>query len=294
MVAFGVLILIAFILSVNTIVTLLLFKKDVKSFTGEFLPQLELSARIGNETQMMAFNMEGYYLTGRPGYFSKAKVELDSLKAALDEGVQLLENSKKLTNLEENLSEAKILIPQYEQTMMMAFKTTQDISILQNKEKQILETKASTNTNVSKKKKNGVIPYSKPQNTPSYINVDLAEKSALLLKLKVKDAAILADLKTKSENLRSSVIAYTSEVAVNFNNSIRTSIFITIIIVLISLSFALFIIIFISRIITQPLLKGIEFAQNMAKGDLTAEINIDQKDGDWDTCAESANDECSF
>ena len=38
--AFGVLILIAFILSVNTIVTLLFFKKDINSFTGEFLPSL--------------------------------------------------------------------------------------------------------------------------------------------------------------------------------------------------------------------------------------------------------------
>ena len=58
--AFGVLILIAFILSVNTVVTLLIFKKDINSFTREFLPQLEFSARISNETQKVAFNIEGY------------------------------------------------------------------------------------------------------------------------------------------------------------------------------------------------------------------------------------------
>jgi methyl-accepting chemotaxis protein len=278
MVAFGVLILIAFILSVNTVVTLLFFKKDINSFTGEFIPQLELSNQINSETQMLAFNMEGYYLTGKPYYFSKAKAELESLKKALDEGVELLENSKNLTKLEENLSEAKILIPQYEQTMMMAFKIIQDINILQNKENRILETKAANDNLGSKKKRKSVILNSKPQNTSSDVSVVLDEKNAQLLKLKVKDSAILADLKTSSENLRSSVIAYTSDVAVNFDKSIWSSVLITIVIVLISLGFALFIVIFISRMITQPLLKGIEFAQNMAKGDLTADININQKD----------------
>ena len=276
--AFGVLILIAFILSINTIVTLLFFKKDINSFTAEFIPQLELSNQINSETQMLLFNMEGYYLTGKPYYFSKAEVELASLKKSLDEGVELLENSKKRTSLEENLSEAKILIPQCEQNMMMSFKIIQDINILQNKGKQIPETNAPTDNIVSKKKKKGAILNSKPKSSYHDVSVDLAEKNAQLLKLKVKNSAILADLKTNSDNLRSSVVDYTSEVATKFDNSILSSIIITIVIVLISLGFALFVIIFISRMITQPLLKGIEFAQNLAKGDLTATIDINQKD----------------
>jgi len=278
--AFGVLILIAFILSVNTVVTLLFFKKDINSFTGEFLPQLELSARISNETQMVAFNMEGYYLTGKPEYFSAARVELDSLKNALDQGVQLLENSKSLSKLEQNLSEAKILIPQYEQTMMMAFKITQDINILQNKMMQNPAIKA-VNDNVGsklKKKKVSATIISKPIVGAQDLNVTIAEKTTKLKELREKNISILANLKKNSDNLRNSVIAYTSEVAVNFDNSIWSSILITILIVLISLGFALFTVIFISRIIAQPLLKGIEFAQNMAKGDLTAEIEINQKD----------------
>jgi len=280
MVAFGVLILIAFILSVNTVVTLLFFKKDINSFTREFLPQLELSTQINSETQMLSFNMEGYYLTGKPEYFAKARTDLESLKKALDEGELLLENSKGLTKLEENLSEAKILIPQYEQTMMMAFKLIQDVNILQNKGKQNLEVKAASESTglKKKKKKNGVVTSPKPVNNSPDVSAELAEKTAQLQKLREKDAAILADMKTKSENLRKSVIAYTSEVAVNFDNSIMSSISVTIIIILISLGFALFTFIFISRLITLPLLKGIEFAQNMAKGDLTGEIDIRQKD----------------
>ena len=280
MVAFGVLILIALILSVNTVVTLLFFKKDINSFTREFLPQLELSNQISSETQMLSFNMEGYYLTGKPEYFTKARTELESLKKELDKGVQLLENSKKLTKLEENLSEAEILIPQYEQTMMMAFKLTQDINILQNEGKQNLEVKAASENTGSKKKKKktGVVPNLKPVNNSADASVELADKNAQLQKLREKDAAILVDLRTKSENLRKSVIAYTSEVAINFDNSILSSITITIFIILVSLGFALFIFMFISRLITLPLLKGIEFAQNMAKGDLTTEIDICQKD----------------
>lgn len=278
--AFGVLILIAFILSVNIILILFFFKKDINSFTREFLPQLELSARISNKTQMVAFNMEGYYMTGRPEYFSKARVELDSLKNALDQGVQLLEDSKRLTKLEQNLSEAKIMIPQYEQTMMMAFKITQDINILQNKTKlnPIIKVANVDTGSKLKKKKNNIAANSKPVINSPELSVLLVEKTAKLKELKEKNSAILNNLKKNSDNLRSSVMTYTSEVAVNFDNSIWSSIIILIIIVLISLAFALFIVIFISRMITLPLLKGIEFAQNMAKGDLTAEIEINQKD----------------
>lgn len=277
--AFGVLILIAFILSVNTVVTLLFFKKDINSFTGEFIPQLELSTQISSQTQMLSFNMEGYYLTGKPEYFAKARVELDSLKNALDKGEQLLENSESLTKLELNLSEAKILVPQYEQTMMMAFKIIQDIHILEDKVKQNSETKAGRENNGAKKKmKTRVVPNAQPLIDYQVINAELTEKTDRLQELRTKDAAILASLKTNSENLRKSVIAYTSEVAYNFDNSIRSSIFTTFIIVLVSLGFALFTFTFISRLITRPLLKGIEFAQNMAKGDLTSEIDIHQKD----------------
>ena len=229
---------------------------------------------------MVAFDMEGYYLTGKPEYFSKARVELDSLKSALDKGVLLLENSTNLTKLEQNLSEAKILIPQYEQTMMMAFKITQDINILQNKvkNKPVIKTSVEKVGSKLKKKKASVSAATIPAINNQAVTYELADKTVRLQELREKNMAILAKLKKNSDNLRKSVIAYTSEVAVNFDNSIRTSIFITILIVLLSLGFALFTVIFISRIITQPLLKGIEFAQNMAKGDLTAEINISQKD----------------
>ena len=88
--------------------------------------------------------MQGYYLTHAPEYFKVARVELDSLKNILGEGERLLENSKELSNLELNLSEASILIPQYEQNIVMAFKIVQDINYLQNKLKSIPLTNAVT------------------------------------------------------------------------------------------------------------------------------------------------------
>ena len=276
--AFGVLILIAFVMSAYTIVALSLFKKDINSFTGEFLPQLELSARINNETQMVAFNMEGYYLTGNPMYFAKAKAELDSLKSALNEGERLLENSKKLNRLEQNLSEAKILVPQYEQTMMMAFKVIQDINILQDKQKQELGAKAMSAGTNQKKKRTGSTVIPNPAFDAANYSKELADKNAKLQELRAKDKILLDSLKKNSDNLRSSVIAYTSNVAVSFNDSVTSSIFFAILIVLASLVFAVFTLIFISRNITLPLLKGIEFAQSMVKGDLTTEFEINRKD----------------
>ncbi len=163
---------------------------------------------------------------------------------------------------------------------MMAFKIIQDIKILNNKIAQNpLVRLDKENVGPKKKKLN---PSSSSSSNPGMnswnFSAELAQKNANLQELKIKDAAILAALKTKSDNLRKAVIAHTSEVAVNFNNSFRTSIFITVIIVLLSLGFALFTVVYISRLITRPLLKGIEFAQNMASGDLTAEFNINRKD----------------
>lgn len=276
--AFGVLILIAFVLSVNTVVTLLFFKKDVGSFTREFLPQLELSARINNEIQMVSFNMEGYYLTGKAEYFKTARVEFDSLKSALDEGELLLENSKELTKLEQNLSEAKIMIPQYEQTMMMAFKTIQDINVLQDKIKQGGVARVAAEVAAPQKKRKKNVAVATTNIISSDLGNELMQKSIQLQQLRAKDATIIAGLKSNSDKLRRSVAEYTVEVADKFNNSIRSSVLITILIVLISLAFAVFTLLSISRLITVPLLKGIEFAQSLAKGDLTAEIEVNRKD----------------
>jgi hypothetical protein len=139
--AFGILIFISFILSVNSVATLLFFKKDIKSFTGEFLPQLELSSNISTHTQMVAFNMEGYYLTGKPEYYKSAKVELEALKKAIGDGEQLLLEASGLLELEQNLSEARIHIPQYEQNMLLSYKINQDISTLNDKIEKVSDKK---------------------------------------------------------------------------------------------------------------------------------------------------------
>lgn len=278
--AFGVLILIAFVMSVITVVILMQFKRNINSFTSEFLPQLELSARINNELQMIDLNMEGYYLTGKPEYFSKAKVEFDTLKMAINEGESLLENSEKLTRLEQNLSETKILIPQYEQIMMMAFKVTQDIALLREKQKSGDAARIIQESNNSQKKKKKSTTAPVVRNTSASVDYasQLTAKTAELQQLHMKDAEIKADLKKNAENLRKAVVAYTSEVAVNFNQSIQTSLITTILIVLFSLVIAVITLIFISKMITVPLLKGIEYARSLAAGDLTTEIVVDRKD----------------
>lgn len=270
--AFGVLILIAFLISVYSVATLLFFKKDIDAFSKEFLPQLELSTKLSNETQMVTFYMEGYYLTGKPEYYKNARIELDSLKNTLAEGEQLLANSKSLSKLEQNLSEARIQIPQYEQIVMMAFKTVQDINILQSK------TDRNSDVIVKKTKKNLIGQVDKASGNNKSVSTELAQKREKLQELRKKDAEISGKLVENSNNLRITAIAYTAEVADGFGKSINFSVFIQTIIVLISLGFSLFIGFYISNIITRPLMKGIDFAQKMATGDLTAEININQKD----------------
>lgn len=128
--AFGALILIALLLNANSLYTMWHFEQDVETLTNEYLPEMELATDISNKTQQVAFYMEGYFLTGKSENYHRAKQELESLKQIIIKGEQLLEGSKRLFTLEQKLSIARMLIPKYEQTMLMAFKNNQDISIL--------------------------------------------------------------------------------------------------------------------------------------------------------------------
>ncbi len=267
-IAFGILVLTAILMSVDIIVSLSSFGKKVTLFTDEFLPQLKLSNSIGRETNQVAFNMEGYYLTGKPEYFEKAKRELDSLKFSLDRGEELLQNSKNLDKLEESISEAKVLIPEHEQNAMMAFKLFQDIDLLSGK---INATQEKSNT----ARKKATAKETLEANTVSSV---LAEKNKQLDELKAKDEAILAKLKQASENLDGSVVDYTTKVAGGFNSAMRYSMMITFIIALAALIFALVGIVYISKAIVYPLVKGIEFTHNLSKGDLTIKLGLNQKD----------------
>jgi len=275
---FGIMILIGFLLVTYYITTLLFFKKDVSAFSKEYLPELELSVRLSSETQMIAHNMECYFLTGMPQYFKLARIELDSLKTAIAEGEQLLETSKNLVKLEQNLSEAQLQIPLYEQNIMTTFKTIQDINALKSKLKR---NSISTNNNSAsrkKTKKNAVVQIQKTAPDSKLIDDEIAKKTALLQELKNTSTAISQKLKLNSDNLRKAATLHTEQVAEDFNQSIRSSIFSLSIIALITFAFVGWIAIYMSRKITEPLMKGIEFTKTMAKGDLTADLDVYQKD----------------
>jgi methyl-accepting chemotaxis protein len=276
--AFAVLILLGFVLAINTVVSFLFLKKDINSFATEFVPQLEISHRLSAEVQMVAFNMEGYYLIGKPEYFRQAKMELDTVKMVLDEGERLLAKSKNLSGLEQNLSEAKILIPQYEQVIMMTFKTVQDINNLQNKVNSFSVSSSQNPVAVKKNRKTLSRPVEKRPSEIKALNEELEKKNAALHELR-RTCFLLSDrLKQNSDNLRISTTTYTSEMAAGIDKSIRSSIFSKLLIVIIALALASWTAFYISRKITEPLLKGIDFAQKMAKGDLNAEIDVNQKD----------------
>lgn len=275
-IAFGILVLTAILMSVDTLVTLFSFDKKITRFSEEFLPQLKISNSIGSQTQMVALNMEGYFLTGKTGYFEKARKELDSLKASLDRGEILLSKSKELDKLEQSLSEAKILVPQHEQTAMMSFKLFQEIDMLQTKLKSIQEKVKPEITNAKTKKK--ISSQQAPNTEFDQLNAEIVEKGKLLDEMKTKDGVLLANLRKASEELDISVISYTSTITADFKNTMKYSMFFTFVIVVISLIFALFAIIYISRLLTAPMVKGIEFTKKLIKGDLTVELDVNQND----------------
>ncbi len=335
--AFGVLILISLILAVTSVGTLLFLKRDIHSFTKEYVPQLVLSNRLSSETQMVAFYMEGYYLTGKLEYFNSARIQLDSLKHILSEGEELLGQSSNLSQLEENLSEARIQIPKYEQIIMLAFKTNQDVSIQKERITHITEavggngrrllrslgqkSKAMSSVidstervknlifealsmgdnsklikvthiletiNLQLKSMKPGIRGKEELNLFHQVEKDMADFNTSVSELlaiggklqeyRKSDQEISGKLVQNSKNLNRSVVSFTTKVADGFDSSIRSSIFSFLLLVLVSMGLAILIVIYISRLITQPLFKGIGFTQKLASGDLTAEIDIDQND----------------
>ncbi len=352
--AFSVLIFLGFLIAFSSVVSLLFLRKDINSFSKEFLPQLEISTKLSTSTQMLAFYMEGYYMTGKADHFTKAKAELDTMKQILQRGEMLFGKSSNLRELEQNLSEAKIQVPQYEQIVMMSFKITQDVAILKNRvdhnndvfvnscrqmlrnqnqvlRKEIINRQSTDlrlrkinsvttiidtaqvvrsevfkalsiheNASLNESLKifdviNSQIAFLKStlriKSDVDLLNqlekashdyqsavVELSDKIGKLMDLRNSGTIISGNLVQNSNNMRNSSVNYTSEVAKGFENTIRSSILSKVLIVLLSLGFAIFVAYYISRSITQPLLKGIGFAQKIAKGDLTAELEIDQKD----------------
>lgn len=280
---FSILIFLSLILSVYSVTTLLFFRKDINSFANEFLPQLELSSKINTHTQALASNMDGYYLTGQSQYFNSARTELEALKQALAEGEMLLEGSTNLSELEQNLSEARIQIPQYEQTMLMTFKINQDILLLKGKAARQSAPQVALKTTKAKKKTTAkqsekIVPVNYVVPVSNVFAIGLADKMTRLDDLKKTNTTISEKLVRNSNNLKNSAITYTTDIAKGFNKSITTSIFYYLILTLISIIVAAYVSFYLANLITRPLIKGIEFAKTMAKGDLTAEIKIDQKD----------------
>jgi methyl-accepting chemotaxis protein len=273
--AFGILIFISLLLSLSSVGTLLYLKKDIKAFSTEFLPQLELSTKINAHTQQVASNMEGFYLTGKSEYYNLAKTELEALKLVIGEGEELLQGSKNLSELEQNLSEARIQIPLYEQIMLQAYKINLDVRLMKGKTEKKAAPIVTTKVKTSKKTTSQV---EKTPVTNKVTDTDLATKTAKLQELKKSAEAISEKLVNNSINLKNSAITYTTDVANGFDKSILSFIFGQLIFMIIGLGFAIFIGYYMSRLITRPLLKGIEFAKKMAKGDLTAEIDVNQKD----------------
>jgi methyl-accepting chemotaxis protein len=161
---------------------------------------------------------------------------------------------------------------------MTTFKTVQDINALKYKTKRNSSTILASSAPKKQSKKNTAIQVQKSLSDSKLLEDDLAKKNAILQDLRKTSTTISEKLLQNSENLRKSATVYTSEIAEGFDKSIRSSIFSLFIISLIAFAFAGWIAIYISKKITDPLMKGIEFTKIMANGDLTADLDINQED----------------
>ena len=352
--AFGSLIVIALLLSANSLYTMWQFERDVSTLTDEYLPEMDLATNISNETQQVAFNMEGYFLTGKSENYRSAKNELEALKNIILNGERLLESSTHLNDLEQKLSTARVLIPKYEQTMLMAFKTNQDISILKGRMDEN-GTELTKNSQLFLESQNQLLQQDIRRGSVSdsrrriimaltkviQIGAELQIQSIQARQVSDKsiiDAALLhfeqlneqisilqsltnradnlkqlelimssrdqyktsllsmanrletlsgyfsqhqdlsAQLVANAVNLRDQGIENSSQTTKSFAKTINTSIWNNIVAVLIAIGGAILLTLIMARLITKPLFKGIKFAQELSKGDLTVDLDVEQKD----------------
>ena len=349
--AFGILIMIAFLLSANSLYTMWHFEREVKTLTKEYLPEMQLAADISNKTQQLAYNMEGYFLTGKSESYRKAKNELELLKQVILQGEHLLEKSERLYDLEQKLSVARMLVPKYEQAMLMAFKNNQDLSILKVKldesgnellktsraflndqnnqlsreggrtdirrkristlysmirlggdiqlkavqalqtadksyfdqalqqagqleeEFQILKSLSRSNENFAELNQ---IETSKELFKASLVS--MAEKQQDLLTYFAQHQDLSAQLVSNAVALRDGGIENSARTTESFADTIVDSIRNNVLVLIVAIFLAVMMAVFMARQIALPLYKGIEFAKQMSKGDLTFELEVNQED----------------
>ncbi|MBI9101853.1 MAG: HAMP domain-containing protein [Spirochaetales bacterium] len=81
-----------------------------------------------------------------------------------------------------------------------------------------------------------------------------------------------------SQNVAMKGIETTQEIAVDAVNKIQSSVILILIGVAIALVIALFVAVFLSKLISIALIKGVDFAKELSDGDLTADLDVVQKD----------------
>lgn len=352
--AFGVLIFIGLLLSANLLLTMWKIERNMETLTNEYLPEMELATDIGNKTQQLAFYMEGYFQTGKSENYRKAKDELESLKKVIVNGEHLLEDSNGLFSLEQKLSVVRMLIPKYEQTMLMAFKNNQDIAIfsarMEEHGDQFLEntTQFLETQNVLLRQEigRGAVPDSRRRQVMALSkliklgseiennaffakqNMDQSQmKEALMQFVKIDEQLLILEPITRGDannlqlkaiqqategfhtslnsmeekveimqsyieqnqdlsaqlvqnaiDLRDGGIENSAKTSEVFSETIISAIRNNVIIMIIAISIAIFLAVIMARLFTRPIYKGIEFAKQMTRGDLTVELDVDQED----------------
>ena len=352
--AFASLILIALLLSINSIYTIWHVERDINSLTGEILPELKLASDISNKTQQVAFFMEGFILSERAEYYNQASAELDSLKQVLVAGQHLLNGAEHRATLEQKLNMAESLVPRYEDIIRQSYTLNQNLlvvhsrlenshslymensrSFLDNQEsllKQETARGASIGTRTQKLQLTGQLletgheihflissvnvtdgtePFDQILFFFSRVEKDLESLRSMIRggdnvvllgnienALKGYRSAVMdmaANMKKESDvflehqnlskklinnafELRNAGIEDSARTAENFSEKVSGSLVKNIIAVLVAIIVALVASVFVGRVITKPLYKGIDFAQSISKGDLTVRLDIDQKD----------------
>ena len=352
--AFGGLILMAILLSVNSIYSMWHFDHEVDSLTEEFFPVIDVSSEIGIEIQNLALNIEGYFTTSKSTSYSQAQDALDRIKSAVAKSEKLLQVGTHLSVLEDNLLINQKLVSQYEEIMLNAFETTNELVVLDQRLKDNLieyfnnsqyyfdsqntllkQEIAKGNAKDSRRQKIRSVSklISLGHEIESHVNlygakygptpienalalfddvednmrimrsltigenniyqleaieasveayknslIELGEKSELMNSVANQHLEVSKEMIENAAELRNIAVRYSVETSKEFSGVIISTITRNIIALLVAITFAIIAALYIGQIITKSLTKGIDFAQKIAKGDLTAHLEIDQKD----------------
>lgn len=134
-IGFGSLVLLSMILGGLSVVNMIGITKKARYLANEYIPELKFAAVLDGAVNRTMYEMRGYGFTEDEAYYEKAKIEIQAIEKAINEGKTLEKQAKKLVKLTAELKGADEALTKYLDYVNKTVEVNKDL----NKEREIMD-----------------------------------------------------------------------------------------------------------------------------------------------------------